>query len=138
MFDAELGAPSRGEQYLRWRQRDQLRGRYCDRRNTGTEWSSVDDGQPGLPHGRTINGRCGHCLRALDAHDGHDTSAQIGCFAVENQAGQIFGPFAISDANQLCGFPVTARGQRFTFGVVEASGGNTGEVEIGMFTRRTP
>ncbi len=66
------------------------------------------------------------------------TSAQIGCFAVENQAGKIFGPFAISDANQLCGFPVTARGQRFTFGVVESSGGNTGEVEIGMFTRRTP
>ncbi len=71
-------------------------------------------------------------LRTLDAHDGHDGVNWR--FRVENQAGEIFGLFAISDANQRYGFPVTARGQRFTFRVVEASSDNTGEVEFGMFT----
>jgi hypothetical protein len=54
-------------------------------------------------------------------------------FSVE--AGEIFGPFAISDANQLYRFPATGRGQRFTFRVVESSGGNTGVFEVAVFTR---
>jgi len=103
--------------------------------DTGTEWSSAGDGDQAfitveLPQAVEVSG-FGLWTRTMG------TSAQIARFEVENEAGEIFGPFAITDASQLYGFPATGRGQRFTFRVVESSGGNTGVVEIGVFTRGT-
>lgn len=103
--------------------------------DTGTEWSSAGDGDQAfvtieLPQVVEVSG-FGLWTRTMG------TSAQIERFEVENEAGEIFGPFAITDANQLYGFPATGRGQRFTFRVVESSGGNTGVVELGVFTRDT-
>ncbi|HSH78254.1 MAG TPA: hypothetical protein VLA19_06950, partial [Herpetosiphonaceae bacterium] len=91
--------------------------------DAGTEWSSAGDGDQAfvtveLPQAVEIRG-FGLWTRTMGA------SAQIGRFEVENEAGEIFGPFAITDASQLYGFPATGRGQRFTFRVVESSGGNT-------------
>ena len=101
-----------------------------------TEWSSAGDGNQAfvtveLPQAVEVSG-FGLWTRTMG------TSAQIGRFEVENEAGEIFGPFAISDPNQLYGFAATGRGRRFTFRVVDSSGGNTGVVEIGVFTRGTP
>ncbi len=103
--------------------------------DAGTEWSSAGDGDQAfvtveLPQTVEIRG-FGLWTRTMGA------SAQIGRFEVENEAGEIFGPFAITDASQLYGFPATGRGQRFTFRVVESSGGNTGVVEIAVFTYGT-
>ena len=103
--------------------------------DNGTEWSTAGDGNQAfiiveLPQTVEVSG-FGLWTRTMGA------SAQIGRFEVENEAGEIFGPFTISDANQLYAFPARGQGQRFTFRVLESSGGNTGVVEIGIFTRDT-
>ena len=61
------------------------------------------------------------------------TSAQIGRFEVENEAGEVFGPFEIPDASGLYTFPAETRGQTFTFRVVDGSGGNTGVVAVEVY-----
>ncbi len=99
------------------------------------KWSSAGDGDRAfvtveLPQAVQVSG-FGLWTRTMG------TSPQIGRFEVENEAGEIFGPFALSDASQLYRFPASGRGQRFTFRVVQSSGGNTGVVEIGVFTHGT-
>ena len=62
------------------------------------------------------------------------TSAQIESFVVENERGEMFGPFVLPDAAGMHSFPAVAAGRTFTFRVVSSSGGNTGAVEVGIFS----
>lgn len=63
------------------------------------------------------------------------SSAEISQFEVVNEFGDSYGPFNISNANGIFDFPVNARGQRFTFKVVDSNGGNTGVVEIAIYSK---
>jgi hypothetical protein len=63
------------------------------------------------------------------------TSAQIERFEVENEHGEVFGPYDLPDAGGTHAFAASGRGQEFTFRVVASSGGNTGAVEVAVFTR---
>lgn len=62
------------------------------------------------------------------------TSAQIERFQVVNEEGEVFGPFEVEDANQLHTYPADGEGQHFTFEILDSSGGNTGAVEVAVFT----
>ncbi|MFU8887933.1 MAG: hypothetical protein ACNA8N_04960 [Trueperaceae bacterium] len=63
------------------------------------------------------------------------SSAQIESFEVVNEHGDVFGPFEVPDAATLHAFAASGRGQEFTFRVVASSGGNTGAVEVAVYTR---
>ncbi len=63
------------------------------------------------------------------------SSAQIERFEVVNEHGEVFGPFDLPDAAAGYDFAATGRGQEFTFRVVGSSGGNTGVVELAVYTR---
>lgn len=64
------------------------------------------------------------------------SSAQIERFEVVNEHGDVFGPFEVPDAAALHAFAASGRGQEFTFRVVASSGGNTGAVEVAVYTQR--
>lgn len=98
-----------------------------------TEWSSAGDGDDAfvtveLAEAAEVVG-FGLWTRTMGS------SAQIHRFTVENEAGEVFGPFELPDADRLYAFPAEASGQRFTFRVVSSSGGNTGVVELAVFVR---
>ena len=63
------------------------------------------------------------------------SSAQIERFEVVNEHGEVFGPFDVPDAGSTHDFPASGRGQEFTFRVLASSGGNTGAVEVAVYTR---
>ena len=96
-----------------------------------TEWSSQGDGDEAfltvqLAEPRRISG-FGLWTRTMGA------SAQIERFQVVNEEGEVFGPFEVEDANQLHTYPAEGEGQRFTFEILDSSGGNTGAVEVAIF-----
>lgn len=98
-----------------------------------TEWSSDGDGDDAfltveLPQDTEVSG-FGLWTRTMGS------SAEIESFTVENERGEIFGPFELPDASGMHGFPVEANGRIFTFRVHSSSGGNTGAIEIGIFSR---
>ncbi len=64
------------------------------------------------------------------------SSAEISSFVVENEAGDIYGPFEITNATGIYDFPVEAAGQTFTFRVADSSGGNTGVVELAIYSNQ--
>lgn len=101
-----------------------------------TEWSSNGDGDRAwitvaLPRPAEIRA-VGFWTRTMG------DSAQIESFRLEDEKGRVYGPFRLPDAKRLYVFPLTARGQRFTFRVVRSSGGNTGAVEIALFGEFLP
>jgi len=61
-------------------------------------------------------------------------SAQIERFEVVNEHGEVFGPFEVPDAASAHDFAASGRGQEFTFRVLASSGGNTGVVEVAVYT----
>ncbi len=63
------------------------------------------------------------------------TSAQIERFEVVNEHGEVFGPFDVPDAASAHDFVASGRGQEFTFRVLASSGGNTGAVEVAVYTQ---
>lgn len=96
-----------------------------------TEWSSDGDGNDAfitveLPEPVEVSG-FGLWTRTMG------TSAQITRFEVENEAGERFGPFDVPDAAGEHIFPASGQGQRFTFRVLESSGGNTGIVDLAVY-----
>ena len=98
-----------------------------------SEWSSRGDGNDAfltveLPEVVEVAG-FGLWTRTMGS------SAEIHAFEVENEAGDIYGPFEVPDASGLYSFEADGRGQRFTFRVVDSSGGNTGIVELAVFVR---
>jgi hypothetical protein len=99
-----------------------------------TEWSSDGDGDDAflsveLPQTARISG-FGLWTRTMGS------SAQIESFTVENELGELFGPFELPDASGMHSFPVDASGRTFTFRVTASSGGNTGAVEVGIFSQQ--
>lgn len=66
------------------------------------------------------------------------TSAQIERFEVVNEFGDVFGPFDVPDAVSSYDFAASGRGQEFTFRVLASSGGNTGVVEVAVYTLPVP
>lgn len=98
-----------------------------------TEWSSRADGDDAfltveLPEAVEVSG-FGLWTRTMGS------SAEIRRFEVENEAGDVYGPFELPDAAGMHSFPASGRGQRFTFRVLDSSGGNTGIVELAVFAR---
>ena len=98
-----------------------------------SEWSSRGDGDDAfitvrLRESVDVTG-FGLWTRTMGA------SAQIERFEVENEHGEVFGPFELPDAGATHAFAASGRGQEFTFRVVASSGGNTGAVELAVFTR---
>lgn len=63
------------------------------------------------------------------------SSAQIERFEVVNEHGEVFGPFEVPDAASAHDFAASGRGQEFTFRVLASSGGNTGAVEVAVYTQ---
>jgi hypothetical protein len=63
------------------------------------------------------------------------TSAEVRRFEVVNERGEVFGPFDVPDASGRYDFPAAGSGQEFTFRVVTSTGGNTGAVEVAIYTR---
>jgi hypothetical protein len=63
------------------------------------------------------------------------SSAQIERFEVVNEFGEVFGPFEVPDAATAHDFAASGRGQEFTFRVLASTGGNTGVVEVAVYTR---
>lgn len=101
-----------------------------------TEWSSDGDGNEAfitveLPETVTVSG-FGVWTRTMGS------SAQIGTFEVENEAGEVFGPFDLPDAAGLYTFAAEGQGKRFRFKVQNSSGGNTGVVELAIYTPDQP
>lgn len=99
----------------------------------GTEWSSDGDGDGAflsveLPQTESVSG-FGLWTRTMGS------SAQIASFTVENELGEVYGPFELPDASGMHTFPAEASGRTFTFRVVASSGGNTGAVEVAIFSR---
>lgn len=98
---------------------------------SGTEWSSAGDGDEAhitveLSQSVAFSG-FGLWTRTMG------TSAQINHFKVENEVGETFGPFELPNASGLYRFEAEGEGQRFTFKVVDSSGGNTGIVELAVY-----
>lgn len=63
------------------------------------------------------------------------STGQIERFEVVNEAGDVFGPFDVPDAAREHTFAAEGSGQEFTFRVVASSGGNTGVVEVAVYTQ---
>ena len=63
------------------------------------------------------------------------SSAEISAFTVENEQGDVFGPFQIDNATNIFNFAAEASGQSFTFRVSSSSGGNTGAVEVAIYKK---
>ncbi|MBI2850543.1 MAG: discoidin domain-containing protein [Chloroflexi bacterium] len=61
-------------------------------------------------------------------------SAQISSFKVITDGGQTFGPFELPDALTMYYFDIQAKAQRLRFEVEQSSGGNTGTVEIEVYS----
>ena len=102
----------------------------------GTEWSSDGDGDAAaitveLAESVQVTG-FGLWTRTMG------DSAQIEAFEVVAEDGTVYGPFEVGDAGALHRFAAEAEGRRFTFRVVRSSGGNTGAVEIAVFSRDIP
>jgi len=98
-----------------------------------TEWSSFGDGDAAfitveLADSVEVSG-FGLWTRTMGS------SAQIGRFEVENEFGEVYGPFEIPDASGIYDFAAAGRGRTFTFRVVASSGGNTGVVEIAVYAQ---
>lgn len=101
-----------------------------------TEWSSDGDGDAawieiGLAE-RTRVSSIGLWTRTMGS------SAQIESFQVVTDQGEVFGPFALSDAGGVSYFDTDMLTQQLRFEVVSSSGGNTGVVEIEVYGEPTP
>lgn len=115
---------------------DGFRAEYALDGDPETEWSSRGDGDGAfltleLPAAVEVTG-FGLWSRTMGS------SAEIRRFTVENEAGEVYGPFELPDAAGLYSFAAEGRGQRFTFRVLDSSGGNTGIVELAVFARARP
>ena len=62
------------------------------------------------------------------------TSAQINSFQVVADNGKTYGPFKLDDAAGIHYFPVDFTAQKLRFEAVDTSGGNTGAVEIEVWS----
>ena len=116
-----------GDNQSRWGADNVLDG------DPGSEWSSDGDGDAAfitveLAEETEVSG-FGLWTRTMG------TSAQISSFEVIAEDGSSYGPYALDNADGMHVFPAEARGTRFTFRVVASSGGNTGAVELAIFTR---
>ena len=101
--------------------------------DVNTEWSSREDGNDAfitveLPQPVEVSG-FGLWTRTMGS------SAEISRFEVVNESGDVFGPFELPDASGSYRFEAAGEGQRFTFKVLDSSGGNTGVVELEVFSR---
>ena len=63
------------------------------------------------------------------------TTAQISRFRVSTQDGSQLGPFDLPDAATIYYFDVQAHAKRLRFEVDASSVGNTGAVEIEVYTK---
>ena len=101
--------------------------------NPNSEWSSNGNGNDSyitieLANEAEVSG-FGLWTRTMGS------SAEISSFEVINEFGDSYGPFNITNANAIFDFPVNARGKRFTFKVLDSNGGNTGVVEIAIYSK---
>lgn len=97
-----------------------------------TEWSSDGDGDDAwieieLAQVSDI-GWIGLWTRTMG------NSAQIESFQVRTEQGEVLGPFELEGAAGMEFFSVDAQARRLRFDIVSSSGGNTGAVEIGVYT----
>lgn len=99
-----------------------------------TEWSSAGDGNNAFITidlvAKTQVSGFGLWTRTMG------TSAEISSFEVENEVGDIYGPFEVDNANGIFDFPIEAEGQSFTFRVTGSNGGNTGVVEVAIYSKQ--
>jgi hypothetical protein len=99
----------------------------------GTEWSSDGDGDDAwieieLARETDVSG-IGFWTRRMS-----DSTAQIFRFTVTTDRRETFGPFDLPDADRLYTFPVQFTARTLRFDAVETSGGNTGAVEIEVYS----
>lgn len=97
-----------------------------------TEWSSDGDGDDAwieieLAQERTITA-IGLWTRTMGS------SAQIESFRVRTGQGDTLGPFELEGAANMEFFAVQTRARRLRFEVASSSGGNTGAVEIAVYS----
>ncbi|CAN5795119.1 hypothetical protein BH23DEI1_BH23DEI1_24720 [soil metagenome] len=96
-----------------------------------SEWSSRGDGD-----GAFITVRLAASVRVTGFGFWTRTmgsSAQIERFEVENEHGDVFGPFDVADAAGPHVFEASGAGRDFTFRVLASSGGNTGAIEVAVY-----
>ena len=65
-------------------------------------------------------------------------SAQIFTFLVKTDRGEVVGPFSLKDADNTYTFDVNLTATRLRFEAVNTSGGNTGAVEIEVYSASFP
>jgi hypothetical protein len=85
-------------------------------------WFEVELGQPSLITGVEF------WTRFMS-----DGTAQIFEFTITTDAGDMYGPFELPDAEQSYTFDVEIEASSLRFDVTDSSGGNTGAVEIAVY-----
>lgn len=97
-----------------------------------SEWSSQGDGDDAFIEielaTETDISAVGMWTRAMA------TSSQIRSFRVVTGEGTVLGPFELPDAGRMHTFPVETTARRLRFEAVSSTGGNTGAVEIAVYT----
>lgn len=108
------------------------RGAHALDGNPATEWSSAGDGDGAwieirLPRRIPITAIAVH-TRTMGR------SAQVHAFRVVTGEGTVLGPFELPDATRPYVFEVQLEAERLRFEVVSSSGGNTGFVDLFVYT----
>lgn len=100
--------------------------------SSNTAWSSNGDGNKAfieinLPKATAINSVL------VWSRSMSDGSAIIRSFSLTNDAGQVFGPFSLPNADQAYSFPLVTTTKTLRLNVVDSTGGNTGLIEFGVY-----
>lgn len=100
--------------------------------NRGSEWSSDGDGDDAY---LTINLKAPIELEAVEvwSRSMSDGSSRVLSFTLTTDAGEVLGPFELSEADGAQRFEVQAEAKQLRFDVVESTGGNTGLVEFAAY-----
>jgi hypothetical protein len=100
--------------------------------NRGTEWSSNGDGNDAFIEIELSKPAKLFAIEVWTRLMG-DGTAQIFSFTITSDAGDVFGPFVLDDAEKIYRFDVDITTQLLRLNVVDSSGGNTGLVEFGAY-----
>ena len=102
-------------------------------RNSGTEWSSNGEGNNSWIEIELAQVYALYMIGFWTRTMGN--TAQIYSFKVITDDGTQLGPYDLPDAATTYYFDVQVRAKRLRFEVQNSSGGNTGAIEIGAYTR---
>ncbi len=100
--------------------------------NPNSEWSTAGDGneawvEVALARRARIDS-VEFFSRAMQ-----DGSAITRSFTVSDEAGNVYGPFELADANDSYTFAVQIEAERLRFELMDTTGGNTGAVDIAVY-----